>query len=56
MIDRERAENVRRLAIREGVEALPQRLPSIAMKRDGASAVEALLIEGEVPQVLRSLM
>ena len=27
VIDRERAENVRRLAICEGVEALPQRLP-----------------------------
>ena len=39
MVDRKRAEDVRRLAVRKGVEALPQRLPVDRDEpRDGAAA------------------
>ena len=31
MVDRERAENMRRLAVRESVKALPQRLPQFSL-------------------------
>ena len=52
MVDRERAEDVRRLAVRKGVEALPQRLP---VDRDeprrggGAGSIEPFRMASERP-------
>ena len=42
MVDRERAENMRRLAVRESVKALPQRLPQFSLDQQ-AHPVVALL-------------